>query len=76
MIVHKCDRCGTVYKAYHTDGRLRKPNAFRFITRYDESCGCTDLKSYELCPGCLTYLQDWVNMGLPELNTEVQKDAE
>ena len=77
MLIHKCDRCGTVYVSYHTDGRLRKPNAFQFITRYDSSCGgYTEGKSYELCPGCLTYLQDWVNMGLPEIITEGQNNAE
>lgn len=69
MIVHKCDRCGTVYNSYHNDSRLMKPNAIRFITIYDRA-GCTEHKSYELCPGCLTYLQDWVNMGLPEIKTE------
>ena len=73
MTAYKCDRCGIFYDKYGNipnQNRAFQPNSFRFIFNVKGDTVHSG-NIIDLCPGCVTMLNDWLN-GLKQ--TEEEKD--
>lgn len=58
MNAKKCDRCNKFYELYNVKESDCDPNSISLYQIKNDSV-CRLVNAYELCPKCMTELQEW-----------------